>query len=726
MQLALPQVNGSFTITVTAVEVPPSQYDGLCEAGNTVLNDFDCRFSTFFNYGTDANGNTIVPLCYPYANGNCVHYEVYSGTPGNEPDPSLYSGPVNWQIAFNNDTFVPPGPNWTGSQPQFYDDPDYAPTPTSAVGSVCTQPMTINGVAQSYSCQFEYDITTFVTPGQQVDTLIGGTTKQLNDVVIAFPPNVGGQLNVTTTPDAAAVNAGQAIGLTIKVANAGPGAENGVTLSDPLPAGTGVSWSIGPAYSGPGSCAITGAVGSQVLSCSFGDLANGASASVHVSSASSSAGTYTSTAAVTVGNQQFLSIAAVMVQAETSGFSGLTGSQTISYGTPSIDLSGAISAPGPLYPSTSETVSVAINGVTQTTPIGANGAFSLVFPTAAIPESSTPYTVTYSYAADGEFAAAVNTSTTLTVTKAASTTIITSNAPNPSNTGQAVSIGVMVSGSGTPTGSVQVSAGTGESCTATLASGAGTCSITFTTAGPRTLTAAYSGDANFNGSTSAGVSQTVVAVAGLKIAPSSVDFGNVYVGLFGVQFVTLTNAGTGPISIKTVAIASSSGASPEFFDLSLCQSTLAANRSCLILLSFIPARDASTVQSATLVITDSAAGSPQSVPLTGTPINPRASLSTFDLDFASQKVGSTSSPMTVTLENTGTTPLNLKAISINGSFAIAGGTTCTDGGTVSPSATCVIKVTFTPKAKGPAHGSLIINDNALLSPQVMLLSGSGD
>ena len=416
LQLQLPQVNSSFTVTVTATEVPPSQADGLCEVGNTVLNDFDCRFSTFFNYGTDANGNTIVPLCYPYANGNCVHYEVYSGTPGTEPDPSLYSGPVNWEIAFNNDTFVPPGPNWTGSQPQFYDDPDYAPTPTSAVGSVCTQPMTINGVAQSYSCQFEFDITTFVTPGQQVDTLIGGTTKQLNDVVIAFPPtNSGGQLNVTTTPDAATVNAGQAIGYTITVKNTGPGTENGVTLSDPLPAGTGVSWTISPAYGGPGSCMVSGAVGSQVLSCSFGDLANGASASVHVSSASSSGGTYTSTAAVTVGNQQFLSFAAIMVQAETSGFSGLTGSQTVTFGTASVSLSGTISGAGPEYPASGEMVSVTIDGAMQTATIGANGAFSLVFPTATIPASPTPYTVTYSYAGDANLNPTSDSTTTLTV-----------------------------------------------------------------------------------------------------------------------------------------------------------------------------------------------------------------------------------------------------------------------------------------------------------------------
>ena len=121
-QLQIAQVNSIVNLTVTATEVPPSQGDGLCEVGNTVLNDFDCRFTTFFNSGTNTNGSTIVPLCYPYANGNCVHYEVYSGTPGTEPDPTSYSGGVNWKITWNNDSFVPPAP-YTGSTPRLYDDP---------------------------------------------------------------------------------------------------------------------------------------------------------------------------------------------------------------------------------------------------------------------------------------------------------------------------------------------------------------------------------------------------------------------------------------------------------------------------------------------------------------------------------------------------------------------------------------------------------------------------
>ena len=47
------------------------------------------------------------------------------------------------------------------------------------------------------------------------------------------------------------------------------------------PAGR-VDWEIDPAYAGPGSCAITGALGSEALHCDFGDLEPGDAASVHV------------------------------------------------------------------------------------------------------------------------------------------------------------------------------------------------------------------------------------------------------------------------------------------------------------------------------------------------------------------------------------------------------------------------------------------------------------
>ncbi|HUR22937.1 MAG TPA: DUF11 domain-containing protein [Acidimicrobiales bacterium] len=123
-------------------------------------------------------------------------------------------------------------------------------------------------------------------PATQVGT-IGTTQVTLTFVNTRALPN----LSIVKTADATSVNAGSTIGFGVTVSNAGPGTATAVTLSDPLPGGTGVNWSINPAYGGPGSCAITGSAPSQTLNCSFGDMATGASATVHVTSATTAATT---------------------------------------------------------------------------------------------------------------------------------------------------------------------------------------------------------------------------------------------------------------------------------------------------------------------------------------------------------------------------------------------------------------------------------------------------
>src|SRR5204863_356593 len=84
---------------------------------------------------------------------------------------------------------------------------------------------------------------------------------------------------------------------------------------------------------------------------------------------------------------------------------------------------------------------------------------------------------------------------TLHITKASTTTTIISDNPDPSIVGQAYDVHWTVSPqiSGTPTGTVTVSDGT-ATCSAAVS---GFCTLTSTTAGPKTLTATYSGDANF-------------------------------------------------------------------------------------------------------------------------------------------------------------------------------------------------------------------------------------
>jgi hypothetical protein len=112
-----------------------------------------------------------------------------------------------------------------------------------------------------------------------------------------------------------------------------------------------------------------------------------------------------------------------------SSISGVTASQSISHGTANITLSGTVSA-GAVYPADGETVGVTINGVTQNAIIsGGVGGFSINFPTATIPFSSTPYTITYAYAGDANLAAANNASTTLTITGITVPNLTYTNAP---------------------------------------------------------------------------------------------------------------------------------------------------------------------------------------------------------------------------------------------------------------------------------------------------------
>jgi uncharacterized repeat protein (TIGR01451 family)/LPXTG-motif cell wall-anchored protein len=121
--------------------------------------------------------------------------------------------------------------------------------------------------------------------------------------VVVLPP----ALNITKVADAAQVNGGEKIGFTVTVSNSdaeGTGIARAVTLSDPLPAGTGIDWSINPTYSGPGTCSIAGTAPKQTLGCSFGDMAPGDSASVHIASATTTAsvGRYDNTAVAATTN----------------------------------------------------------------------------------------------------------------------------------------------------------------------------------------------------------------------------------------------------------------------------------------------------------------------------------------------------------------------------------------------------------------------------------------
>ena len=101
-------------------------------------------------------------------------------------------------------------------------------------------------------------------------------------------------VTVTKTAVASPVNAGDPIAFDIVVTNLGPGAAKGVTLTDTLPGG--ITWTEDSAQ-----CSIAGGV----LTCTFGDLAAAATASVRVSGTTSPAvcGTVPNTAVVAATNE---------------------------------------------------------------------------------------------------------------------------------------------------------------------------------------------------------------------------------------------------------------------------------------------------------------------------------------------------------------------------------------------------------------------------------------
>ena len=107
---------------------------------------------------------------------------------------------------------------------------------------------------------------------------------------------------VKTANPVGPVSAGTAIGFDITVSNTGVADATNVVISDPLPAGGALNWSLNPAFSG---CAITGSVGGQTLDCTFATLAAGGSIGpIHITSPTTQVdcALVSNTATVTSGN----------------------------------------------------------------------------------------------------------------------------------------------------------------------------------------------------------------------------------------------------------------------------------------------------------------------------------------------------------------------------------------------------------------------------------------
>ena len=213
----------------------------------------------------------------------------------------------------------------------------------------------------------------------------------------------------------------------------------------------------------------------------------------------------------------------------------------------------------------------------------------------------------------------------------------------------------------------------------------------------------------------------------ISVSPASYDFGSVTIGSSISQTVSVFNTGNANLSINSIYIANTS----EFSQINNC-STVAPNSFCSIYVTFTPA--SSGTKTANLTINSNDPNGQVNVSLTGMgtsqPI-PHISVSPMSYNFGSIYISESSSPISITISNTGVAALNITNMTLSDtadySLNITGGTS-TCGGTspiLNPNSSCSVAIIFNPKAAGTKDGIFTIVSNDPNGTVNVQLTGTG-
>jgi hypothetical protein len=228
-------------------------------------------------------------------------------------------------------------------------------------------------------------------------------------------------------------------------------------------------------------------------------------------------------------------------------------------------------------------------------------------------------------------------------------------------------------------------------------------------------------DVNDNASNSPqAVALTGTGVAPATLTPASGAFGNVAINTpSNAKSFTLRNNQETALDISSITFSN-----PDFTDTSACGSSLAAETSCTISVTFTPSVLAAESATMTVNTTAPAPYNALTASLSGTGVA-QATVSPAALTFAKQKVGTTSAAKNVTLKNNLLTTLTISP-TFTGADSDDFAQTNTCGGSLAAESTCTISVTFSPLATGTRTATLNVNDGANNSPQTVSLTGTGE
>jgi hypothetical protein len=211
------------------------------------------------------------------------------------------------------------------------------------------------------------------------------------------------------------------------------------------------------------------------------------------------------------------------------------------------------------------------------------------------------------------------------------------------------------------------------------------------------------------------VALTGTGTTSVSLTPSNLTFATRMLKTKSVpQTATLTNTSSEDLTVSGISTAL------PFGQTNNCPSTLPVGQSGQIQVTFEPTTVG--LATGTLSVTDSAPDSPQTVALSG--IGTKITLP-IGVTFLNQKVGTSSTPIPVTLSNQGTLTLNISRIVIGGMNPGDFSQTNNCGSSVPGGGQCTIQVTFTPTQTGTRSAKLQVYDDVEPIPQETALGGTG-
>ncbi|HYM75784.1 MAG TPA: alkaline phosphatase family protein [Candidatus Dormibacteraeota bacterium] len=199
----------------------------------------------------------------------------------------------------------------------------------------------------------------------------------------------------------------------------------------------------------------------------------------------------------------------------------------------------------------------------------------------------------------------------------------------------------------------------------------------------------------------------------VSIDNHNADFGSVAVGTTSAALTrTISNTGD-----KTLNITSILPTVPQYSSTNTCGKSLAANASCTVTITFTP--DAVKSENGTVEITDDSSTNPQEINTYGSGQAPLV-FSPTKLTFPNTTVGN-STVLTATLTNTDSAAASLTSVTISGHYT----QTNNCGSSLAAGASCTLTVTFTPTKTGTQTGVITVNNNLPYSPETLNTTGSG-